>query len=75
MHSCLAPRKSISMNSPGSSNQKLNVQPGSANLYFLTEMNVDQVLQALQDAGIEVRASSILLRLCAESLDVGPRGL
>lgn len=52
-----------------------NVQPGSADLCFLTETNVDQVLQALREAGIEVKVLGILLRLCAESLNVGPRGL
>lgn len=35
-----------------------NVQPGSADLCLLTEMDVDQVLQAFLEAGIEVRALS-----------------
>ncbi|OJJ81392.1 VOC family protein [Aspergillus glaucus CBS 516.65] len=35
-----------------------NVQPGSADLCLLTEMDVDQVLQAFLEAGIEVLEGS-----------------
>lgn len=35
-----------------------NVMPGSADLCFLTETQVETVLQAFQDAKIEVRSRS-----------------
>lgn len=36
-----------------------NVQPGSADLCFLTDENVENVLQAFQDAKIEVSLSDL----------------